>query len=126
MRPTTSEPECATKPSRCAWHRRDSASTATPPAGEAAARLDALIGPVVYRLSVSDLAGGFLSAYEIVSVPVELDLDERSHYETSLGIFQDTHRAFMARHPGTSWIDFVRAGGFRRAGTSGLGRLATR
>jgi len=39
--------------------------TATPPQGEAAARLIDLIGPVVYRLGVSDLAGGFLSSYDI-------------------------------------------------------------
>jgi superfamily II DNA or RNA helicase len=57
--------------------------TATPPSGEAEARLAELIGPIVYRLGVADLAGTFLSSYEIVPVHVELDLDERALYETS-------------------------------------------
>jgi hypothetical protein len=34
-------------------------------------------------LGVADLAGTFLSSYEIVPVHVELDLDERALYETS-------------------------------------------
>jgi superfamily II DNA or RNA helicase len=67
--------------------------TATPAQGEAAARLIDLIGPVVYRLGVSDLAGGFLSSYDIVPVEIELNMDERAAYEASLAIFRRVHRA---------------------------------
>ncbi|MEP6654803.1 MAG: DEAD/DEAH box helicase family protein [Myxococcales bacterium] len=82
--------------------------TATPPHGEAAVRLAQLIGSVVYRLGVSDLAGGFLCPYDIVPVAIELDLGERAAYETSLAIFRRTHRPFAAANPGASWSDFVR------------------
>ena len=93
--------------------------TATPSPGEAEARLSDLLGPVVYRLGVADLAGGFLSSYEIVPVHVELDLDERALYETSLTIFREIHRAFLAKQPGASWVDFVRS-----ASTNDRGRRA--
>jgi superfamily II DNA or RNA helicase len=83
--------------------------TATPPQGEAAARLIDLIGPIVYRLGVSDLAGGFLSSYDIVPVEIELNIEERAAYEESLAIFRRTHRPFVASNPGASWVDFVRA-----------------
>jgi superfamily II DNA or RNA helicase len=83
--------------------------TATPTEGEAAARLIDLIGPVVYRLGVSDLAGGFLSSYDIVPVEIELDVDERAAYEEVLATFRGAHRPFVASNPGASWVDFVRA-----------------
>jgi len=99
--------------------------TATPPHGEAGARLCDLLGPVVYRLGVADLAGGFLSSYEIVPVDVELDLDERALYETSLAIFREIHRAFLAKQPGASWIDFVRAASTSDRGRQGLAAWRT-
>jgi superfamily II DNA or RNA helicase len=83
--------------------------TATPAQGQAATRLVDLMGPVVYRLGVSDLAGGFLSSYDIVPVEIELDLEERAAYEESLTIFRRAHRPFVASNPGASWVDFVRA-----------------
>lgn len=83
--------------------------TATPSHGEAAAKLVELIGPVVYQLGISDLAGDFLSSYDIVPVEVELNLDERATYDESLTIFRRAHRPFVSANPGASWIDFVRA-----------------
>lgn len=83
--------------------------TATPPLGEAAARLAELLGPVVYRLGVSDLVGGFLSSYDLVPVEIELDVGERASYEASLAIFRCVHRPFVGRNPGASWADFVRS-----------------
>jgi superfamily II DNA or RNA helicase len=83
--------------------------TATPSAGESAARLTELIGSVVYRLGVSDLAGGFLSSYDIVPVEIELDLAERAAYEESLALFRGVYRPFMAANPGAPWAEFVRA-----------------
>jgi superfamily II DNA or RNA helicase len=83
--------------------------TATPSHGEAAARLVELVGPVVYQLGVSDLAGEFLSSYDIVPVEIELNLDERATYDESLTMFRRAHRPFVGANPGASWIDFVRA-----------------
>jgi superfamily II DNA or RNA helicase len=83
--------------------------TATPPDNPAAmSRLAALIGPLVFGLSIDDLAGEFLASYRIVSVQVELDLEERGLYEEWMAAFRAVHRPFMQRHPGASWDDFVR------------------
>jgi hypothetical protein len=46
--------------------------------------------PRCYQLGVSDLAGDFLSSYDIVPVEVELDLDERATYDESLTIMPDS------------------------------------
>jgi superfamily II DNA or RNA helicase len=83
--------------------------TATPSAGATAERLNVLIGPVVYRLGVSDLAGGFLSSYDIVPVEVELEPAERAAYEAALTLFRSAHRPFAAATPRATWADFVRA-----------------
>jgi superfamily II DNA or RNA helicase len=83
--------------------------TATPSSGKSAARLTELIGSIVYRLGVSDLAGGFLSSYDIVPVEIELDLAERAIYEESLILFRGVHRPFTAANPGAPWAEFVRA-----------------
>jgi superfamily II DNA or RNA helicase len=82
--------------------------TATPNQNETGSRLTELIGPIVYQLGISDLAGGFLSSYDIVPVEVELDLDERAAYEASLALFRPVYRSFVGSHPGASWSDFVR------------------
>jgi superfamily II DNA or RNA helicase len=94
--------------------------TATPSQSETAARLLTLIGPVVYQLGVSDLAGGFLSSYDIVPVEVELNLDERAAYEESLVIFRRTHRPFLTDTPGASWRDFVRSASQTETGRRAL------
>ena len=83
--------------------------TATPNQHEVGARLAELMGPIVYQLGVSDLAGGFLSPYDIVPVEVDLDLDERAAYEASLALFRPAHRAFIGSNPGALWSDFVRS-----------------
>jgi superfamily II DNA or RNA helicase len=93
--------------------------TATPNQNETGARLEQLVGPVVYQLGVSDLAGGFLSSYDIVPVEVELNLDERATYEASLALFRPVHRAFVGSNPRASWSEFV-----RRASQTDSGRRA--
>jgi len=66
-----------------------------------------LIGPVVYRLGVSDLAGGFLSSYDIVPVEIELNIDERAAYEESLAIFRRAYRhSLPATRARRGWISF--------------------
>jgi superfamily II DNA or RNA helicase len=80
--------------------------TATPNQNETGSRLTELVGPIVYQLGISDLAGGFLSSYDIVPVEVELDLDERAAYEASLALFRPVYR-----NPSAKGV--MRAGGGR-------------
>ena len=66
--------------------------TATPERADGAERLLAdLIGPIVFRRKVADLAGAYLADYQLVKVHVELSAEERAQYEKARSIF----RAFI-------------------------------
>ncbi len=65
--------------------------TATPPEAApdgartdgAESRLQDLVGPIVYRKEITELSGDYLAPYEVVTVLVELDDDERNRYEAA-------------------------------------------
>jgi superfamily II DNA or RNA helicase len=84
------------------------------------ADLDLLIGPVVYRKDIVELAGDYLAEYETEQIGIELLPNEREEYERERGVY----RAFVTRHgirtgaPG-GWDDFI-----RMASRSGEGRRA--
>ncbi len=70
--------------------------------------LDALVGEVVYRRDINELAGEFLAEYETETIAVELSPDERAEYEAERG----TYRAFVQRNgirmaSPTGWSDFI-------------------
>lgn len=52
-------------------------------------RLKTLVGDVVYRLDADDLAGEYLSAYDIKRIAVTLTPEEREQYERDQQIFTD-------------------------------------
>jgi len=69
--------------------------TATPERNDGAdERLDDLIGPIVYRKRIGELAGEFLADYEIIRLRVGLTDDERHRYEAA----RREYRAFVAFH----------------------------
>ena len=51
--------------------------------------LEDLIGPVVYRENVDELAGEYLSEYETIHISVDLTTDERKTYDEEYGIYRD-------------------------------------
>ncbi len=81
--------------------------TATPPEDAQLERLEALLGPVVYRCRVDDLAGRYLAEYERVTIELELSASERDAYEREMSAFREVHRAFFRLAPGASWQAFV-------------------
>jgi superfamily II DNA or RNA helicase len=82
--------------------------TATLPADAVqVSRLVELVGPVVFRLSVSELAGTYLAAFDTRVFRTSLDRDERAQYEREHAVFQAFRRAFRGVHPEGSWQDFV-------------------
>jgi superfamily II DNA or RNA helicase len=83
--------------------------SATPPPGAAGERLGALLGPVVYELSVSSLAGTFLAPFENVVIHVDLDPAERAEYDRLERTFRDVMTRFRRFHPGATWDEFARA-----------------
>jgi superfamily II DNA or RNA helicase len=79
--------------------------TATPPPAGGALRHH--IGPVVYSLAVSDLAGDALADYDVVLVPVALTRDERRRYRELRGRFAAVYAAMARARPRLAWREFV-------------------
>jgi superfamily II DNA or RNA helicase len=80
--------------------------TATPP--DDTAMLVRHVGPVVHALRVDDLAGDALASYEVMTVPIELEQDERSRYRALRGRFAAGYSAFQRATPDAAWHEFVR------------------
>jgi len=95
--------------------------SATPPEEvHRLARLEALVGPEVYRASVEELAGRYLASFRLVTISLDLAPAERRSYEAELSIFRPICRAFFETAPGASWSDFVAAAGRSDAGRRAL------
>ena len=82
--------------------------TATPPVDECKLeRLVRSLGPEVFRSRISDLAGEFLSPYELVTLKLEMTQAEGSEYEASMGAFRPVCRNFFRTSPRSTWREFV-------------------
>jgi len=69
--------------------------TATPERADGSeARLDELIGRVVYRRDIQDLRGAYLASYETVRLRVELAPDERAAHDRARALY----RGFVERN----------------------------
>lgn len=89
--------------------------TATPPRGAAVvARLAELVGPTVFELAVSDLAGGYLASFDAITLHLDLTPEERSAYTSLSAIFTSAYREFRRAAPEAVWADFAQ----HAAGTS--------
>jgi len=82
--------------------------SATPPDGPAAAGLAELVGPLVFELSIADLAGGYLADFELVELRLDLTPDERREYEAARADFAEVFERFRELAPAPQWIDFLR------------------
>lgn len=80
--------------------------TATPPGGPALGRVSELVGPVVYQLGVADLAGSYLSSFDLVVLKLPLTPDERARYDTDQRQFSAMFREVLRDRPGLGWEDF--------------------
>lgn len=83
--------------------------TATPPEDPTAlARLERLVGPVVFRVAIDELAGTFLADYDLVQLPLELAPDEAARYADEMARFRAFHAAWSATAVDRSWAALVR------------------
>jgi superfamily II DNA or RNA helicase len=83
--------------------------TATPPRDAATATcLSELVGPTVFELAVADLAGGFLASFDVITLYLDLSLEERSAYTNLSAIFTRAYVEFRRAAPDASWADFSR------------------
>lgn len=95
--------------------------TATPPSAEARlGRLRALIGPIVFRTTIDDLAGRWLAPFRIVTRTVALSHDERSRFEALAATWRPVLYGFFAERPNARWPDFVAHCGRTERGRSAL------
>ena len=81
--------------------------TATPPRGDAAARLAELVGPTVFELSIGDLAGGFLASFDMITLHLDLGPEERAAYANLHHVFADRFARFRRQAPDAGWAEFV-------------------
>jgi superfamily II DNA or RNA helicase len=83
--------------------------------------LDRLIGGVIYRKDIIELAGEYLADYETVRIDVELAADEREEYEAARKIYLDFLRSQGIRmSQGRGWSDFVMRASQSEAGVRAL------
>jgi superfamily II DNA or RNA helicase len=83
--------------------------TATPPHDMERSRLGELVGPVVYRLGVGDLAGKWLADFDIAVIQLGLSADERLRYDADHRRFSEIYRQFCRLHPLGTWGEFASA-----------------
>lgn len=70
--------------------------------------LAGLVGPVVYRKEIGELAGSFLADYDTERLTVELSAEERDEYQRERAIYVGFLRAQGIRMSSPSgWNDFV-------------------
>ena len=81
--------------------------TATLPGETARSVLGELMGPVVYRLGVGDLAGTWLANFDVAVVQLGLAADERARYDADHRLFSVLNQQFRRLHPEGSWAEFV-------------------
>ena len=67
-----------------------------------------LVGDVVYRKSIDDLSGEYLSDYEAIRLYVELTPQERDEYDREYTIYRDFLRESGIRLFGSGWREFVK------------------
>jgi superfamily II DNA or RNA helicase len=83
--------------------------TATPERSDGReAHLDALIGPVVYRKDIVELAGDYLAEYDTQCISIALSPDERAEHDEARKVY----RAFLQKHgirmsQPSGWREFI-------------------
>ncbi len=94
--------------------------TATAPDEDGLARLSDLLGPIVCKLAIADLAGAWLAEFDTVVLALQLSADERRLYDLALARFRVVFDAFRAMSPMAPWSEFVRLAGRSEQGRAAL------
>jgi superfamily II DNA or RNA helicase len=83
--------------------------------------LTRLIGPVIYRKDIVELAGEYLAEYETVSIDVELGPEERIEYDAERKVYLDFLRGSGVRMSSPAgWNQFVMRASQSAAGVRAL------
>ncbi|MBI3535488.1 MAG: DEAD/DEAH box helicase [Deltaproteobacteria bacterium] len=86
--------------------------TATPPSsyssGDVANRLECLIGPIVFELSIEDLTGSYLADYDYYTLHIDLTPEEKAHYQIDIEVYRVVFNSFRTSCPMGNYLDWVR------------------
>ena len=94
--------------------------TATPPSEPGLSRLAELLGPVVYQLAIADLAGKWLSDFDLITVQLGLSPTERARYDADYRTFSAYQRRFRRADPQADWQEFASAAALSPEGRTAL------
>lgn len=95
--------------------------TATlPEEAERVERIARVVGPPVFASTVEELAGRFLSPFEVTTVRVALAPEERRAYDAAVQAYRPFIRDFFAAAPGATWPQLVAAAMRGEAGRAAL------
>lgn len=97
--------------------------TATAPDAEARARMERLVGPIVFTSTIEDLAGSYLAPFDLVVVPVELVRDERAQYDGHMSTFRAWADGEKFLDPDATFDDLVRRAARTPEGLAALDAL---
>ena len=75
---------------------------------ESKKRLQDLVGPTVYALSISQLQGDYLSPFDLLTLQVDLSLPERRAYDVAIAKFREYYNEVLQACPDSAWVDFMR------------------
>ena len=84
-------------------------ATAPPQNSAGAERLEALVGPVAYDVSLGELVGVHLSEFDVITLHVSLTQSESDAYEKLTRPFLELRRAHRRAYPGADWASTVSA-----------------
>jgi len=76
--------------------------------------LKELVGPVVYRKSIKELAGQYLSEYEVIRLRVPLTKEEEKNYAREQRVYLAYLRSQGLKLWGKRWKDFVKLSSYDR------------
>jgi len=96
--------------------------TATAPGrgSEQAARVDALVGPVVFEMGYAELAGTHLAPVDFVRIYVRLEDDEQDEYLAKTRAFREMRRSWVREFPSADITTLLRALGRSHEGRAAL------
>ena len=82
--------------------------------------LDEAIGPIVYRKGIKELAGDFLSSYDIVRITANLNKEEEEMYKDARKIYLDFVRKNRIQFGHGGWGDFIMLSSRSREGRQAM------
>lgn len=83
-------------------------------------KINELIGPLVFELSVGDLSGSFLADFDYYTIQVDLTSEERTLYHSEIQLYHAVFSRFKRNVPESNYLDWIRFAGRSEEGRNAL------